>query len=49
MKSDLDILALTGSSARLAGGLKEAPVDAVIIGIVNTVDVLGKMIYSAKM
>ena len=37
-----------GSSARLAGGLKEAPVDAAIIGIVDTVDVLGKVIYSAK-
>jgi ethanolamine utilization protein EutN len=37
-----------GSSARLAGGLKETPVDAVIIGIVDSVDVLGKQIYSAK-
>ena len=37
-----------GSSARLAPGLKEAPVDAVIIGIVDTVDVLGQVIYSAK-
>jgi len=37
-----------GSSARLAGGLKDAPVDAVIIGIVDVVDVLGKQIYSAK-
>ncbi|MBE7500656.1 MAG: EutN/CcmL family microcompartment protein [Verrucomicrobia bacterium] len=37
-----------GSSARLAPGLKEAPVDAVIIGIVDTVDVLGKVIYSAR-
>ena len=37
-----------GSSARLAPNLKEAPVDAVIIGIVDTVDVLGKQIYSAK-
>ena len=37
-----------GSSARLAGGLREAPVDAVIIGIVDVVDVLGKQIYSAK-
>jgi ethanolamine utilization protein EutN len=37
-----------GSSARLAGGLKELPVDAVIIGIVDTVDVLGKQIYSAR-
>ncbi|MBI5772244.1 MAG: EutN/CcmL family microcompartment protein [Verrucomicrobia bacterium] len=37
-----------GSSARLAPGMKEAPVDAVIIGIVDAVDVLGKQIYSAK-
>jgi ethanolamine utilization protein EutN len=37
-----------GSSARLATGLKEAPVDAVIIGIVDTVDVMGKEIFNAK-
>jgi ethanolamine utilization protein EutN len=37
-----------GSSARLAPNLKDAPVDAVIIGIVDTVDVLGKQIYTAK-
>jgi ethanolamine utilization protein EutN len=37
-----------GSSARLAGGLKELPVDAVIIGIVDAVDVQGKQIYTAK-
>src|SRR5947208_12207698 len=37
-----------GSSARLAPGLKEAPVDAVVIGIVDSVDVLGKQIFSAK-
>jgi ethanolamine utilization protein EutN len=37
-----------GSSARLAPGLKECPVDAVIIGIVDSVDVLGKEIYNAK-
>lgn len=37
-----------GSSARLASGLREAPVDAVIIGIVDVVDVLGKQIYSAR-
>jgi ethanolamine utilization protein EutN len=41
------VLFCQGSSARLAGGLKEAPVDAVIIGIVDVVDVLGKQIYSA--
>lgn len=37
-----------GSSARLAAGLKDTPVDAVVIGIVDTVDVLGKQIYNAK-
>jgi ethanolamine utilization protein EutN len=42
------VLFCQGSSARLAGGLKEAPVDAVIIGIVDVVDVFGKQIYSAK-
>ena len=42
------VLFCQGSSARLAGGMKDAPVDAVIIGIVDTVDVFGKQIYSAK-
>jgi ethanolamine utilization protein EutN len=37
-----------GSSARLAPGLKDAPVDAVIIGIVDSVDVLGKEIFNAR-
>jgi len=37
-----------GSSARLAPNLKDAPVDAVIIGIVDTVDVLGQQIYTSK-
>ena len=37
-----------GSSARLAPGMKDAPVDAVIIGIVDMVDVLGKPVYSAR-
>jgi ethanolamine utilization protein EutN len=42
------VLFCQGSSARLAGGLKDAPVDAVIIGIVDSVDVLGRQVYSAK-
>ena len=42
------VLFCQGSSARLAQNLKEAPVDAVIIGIVDVVDVLGKQIYNAK-
>lgn len=37
-----------GSSARLAPGMREAPVDAVIIGIVDSVDVLGRTVYSAR-
>src|SRR5437667_4624019 len=37
-----------GSSARLAPGMKDAPVDAVIIGIVDSVDVFGKQIFSAN-
>ena len=41
------VLFCQGSSARLAPNLKEAPVDAVIIGIVDVVDVLGQQIYSA--
>jgi ethanolamine utilization protein EutN len=42
------VLFCQGSSARLAPNLKEAPVDAVIIGIVDTVDVLGKQIYNSR-
>lgn len=42
------VLFCQGSSARLAPNLREAPVDAVIIGIVDSVDVLGKQIYNAR-
>jgi len=42
------VLFCQGSSARLAPGLKETPVDAAIIGIVDSVDVSGKQIFSAK-
>lgn len=42
------VLFCQGSSARLAPGLKDAPVDAVIIGIVDSVDVLGKEVFNAK-
>ena len=42
------VLFCQGSSARLASGLKEVPVDAVVVGIVDSVDVLGKQIYNAK-
>jgi ethanolamine utilization protein EutN len=42
------VLFCQGSSARLAPSLKDAPVDAVIIGIVDSVDVLGKQIFNAR-
>jgi ethanolamine utilization protein EutN len=42
------VLFCQGSSARLAGGMKESPVDAVVIGIVDSVDVFGKQIFNAK-
>ncbi|WP_269522849.1 EutN/CcmL family microcompartment protein [Coraliomargarita parva] len=37
-----------GSSARQADGLKALPVDAAIVGLVDTVNVLGKKTYEAK-
>ena len=42
------VLFCQGSSARLAPNLNDAPVDAVIVGIVDTVDVLGKEVFNAK-
>lgn len=37
-----------GSSARQAAGLKALPVDAAVVAIVDTVDVLGKKIYKSN-
>lgn len=34
-----------GSSARQAAGLKTIPVDAAVVAIVDSVDVLGKKVY----
>jgi ethanolamine utilization protein EutN len=42
------VLFTQGSSARLAPNLNNAPVDAVVIGIVDSVDVLGKQIFNAR-
>ena len=42
------VLYTQGSSARLAPNLKDAPVDAVVIGIVDSVDVLGEQVFSAR-
>jgi microcompartment protein CcmK/EutM len=38
------VLFTQGSSARLTPGNREAPVDAVIVGIVDSVEVLGKRV-----
>lgn len=32
------VLVVTGSSARMASGLKDCPVDAAIVGVVDSVD-----------
>ena len=33
------VLIVSGSSARMAAGLKDCPVDAAIIGIIDTIDI----------
>jgi len=33
------VLIVSGSSARMASGMKECPIDAAIVGIIDTVDV----------
>ena len=43
--ADEVVLFCQGSSARQAAGMKTLPVDAVVIGIVDTVDVLNRKIY----
>jgi len=42
------VLFCQGSSARQAQGLKNIPIDAAVVGIVDSVDVHGSNIYSAK-
>lgn len=42
------VLFCQGSSARMASGLKSLPVDAAVVGIVDTVEVLGKTSYNAR-
>ncbi|EDY80704.1 Ethanolamine utilization protein EutN/carboxysome structural protein Ccml [Verrucomicrobiia bacterium DG1235] len=42
------VMLAQGSSARQADGLKELPVDAAIVGLVDTVNVLGQKTYAAK-
>jgi len=33
------VLVVSGSSARLAQGMKDAPIDAAIVGVIDTVDI----------
>lgn len=42
------VLFCQGSSARQAEGLKQLPVDAAVIGIVDTVEVLDRQVYNAR-
>ena len=42
------VLVVQGSSARLAAEDKDSPVDAVVIGIVDTIDLQRKQLYKAK-
>lgn len=42
------VMLAQGSSARQADGLKAMPVDAAIVGLVDTVNVLGKKTYEAR-
>lgn len=42
------VLVVQGSSARLAADDKDTPVDAVVIGIVDTVDVAKTIVYKAN-
>jgi len=42
------VLVVQGSSARLAAADKDTPVDAVVIGIVDTVDIAKKAVYRAN-
>jgi ethanolamine utilization protein EutN len=42
------VLVVQGSSARLASDDKDSPVDAVVVGIVDTVDLKKRKIYGAS-
>jgi len=39
------VLCAQGSSARLTDKTKETPVDAVICGVVDTIELMGKVVY----
>ncbi|MFO1492636.1 MAG: EutN/CcmL family microcompartment protein [Kiritimatiellia bacterium] len=42
------VLFCQGSSARLADGMKSVPIDAAVVGIVDSVTVRGKSLYKSS-
>ncbi len=42
------VIVVTGSSARFAAGLEDRPVDCAIVGIVDTVNLEGEVVYSKR-
>tara|TARA_R110002111_G_scaffold231990_1_gene293097 strand:- start:198 stop:512 length:315 start_codon:yes stop_codon:yes gene_type:complete len=42
------VMLAQGSSARQAEGLKQLPVDAAVVGLIDTVSIGGKKTYEAK-
>ena len=42
------VMLAQGSSARQADGLKQLPVDAAVVGLIDTVSIGGKKSYEAK-
>jgi ethanolamine utilization protein EutN len=42
------VLVCQGSSARLTPETEKLPIDAVVIGLVDTVDVKGRVVFSAR-
>ncbi len=42
------VMLAQGSSARQADGLKQLPVDAAVVGLIDTVSIGGKKTYEAK-
>lgn len=42
------VITVAGSSARIAEGMKEVPVDCAIVGIVDTINMEGRVAYSKR-
>jgi ethanolamine utilization protein EutN len=42
------VMFVQGSSARQAEGLKTLPIDAAVVGIVDSVDILGHKVFQAR-